>query len=137
MTSIGLRPAVLFFSLTGVVDFSGVIARSNVNHSWEVGGAGEPVDAAYLCGLGPAALPALDMLTAKTSVSGRRLPGSAYNCRRSLELRHAMRMEDWRAWTFRGYRLKRLLDERDARRGFEFDVASNRGKSSAENLRLR
>jgi hypothetical protein len=26
-----------------------------------------------------------------------------------------MRMGDWRAWTFRGYRLGRLLDERNAR----------------------
>jgi hypothetical protein len=24
-------------------------------------------------------------------------------------------MEDWRAWTLRSYRLKRYLDERDAR----------------------
>jgi len=109
--------AVLALTLyaCSLVDFPGLIARFNVAHSWEVGGAGEPVDMAYLCGLGPAALPALDMLAAKTSVSGRRLPGSAYNCRRSLELRHAMRMEDWRAWTFRGYRIKRLLDQRDAR----------------------
>jgi Domain of unknown function (DUF4173) len=109
--------AVLVLTLyaCSLIDFSGVIARFNVDHSWEAGGAGEPVDMAYLCGLGPAALPALDVLAAKASASGRRLPGSMYDCRRSLEMRHAMRMGDWRAWTFRGYRLKRFLYERDAR----------------------
>jgi hypothetical protein len=109
--------AVLALTLYGcsLVDFSGLIARFNVNHSWEAGGAGEPVDVAYLCGLGPAALPALDVLAAKASANGRRLPDSVRECRRSLELRHAMRMGDWRAWTFRGYRLGRLLDERNAR----------------------
>ena len=109
--------AVLALTLyaCSLVDFPGLIARFNVAHSWEVGGAGEPIDMAYLCGLGPAALPALDMLAAKASASGRRLPGSVYDCRRSLEVRHAMRMGDWRTWTFRGYRLKRLLDEKDAR----------------------
>jgi hypothetical protein len=95
------------------VDFSAVIARFNVMHSREIAGAGAPVDMAYLCSLGPAALPALDMLAAKAS---RQLPAvSMDNCRRSLELRHAVRMGDWRAWTFRDYRLKRFLDERDAR----------------------
>jgi Domain of unknown function (DUF4173) len=108
--------AVLALTLyaCSLVDFSGAIARFNVDHSWEVGGDGGPVDVAYLCGLGPAALPALDVLAAKANASGRPLPSPAYNCRLGLEMRHAMRMGDWRAWTFRGYRLKRLLDERDA-----------------------
>lgn len=108
--------AVLALTLyiCSLVDFSGVIARFNVMHSREIAGAGEPVDMAYLCSLGPAALPALDMLAAKASTSGQR-PPFVDNCRRSLELRHAARMGDWRAWTFRGYRLKRFLDERDAR----------------------
>jgi hypothetical protein len=101
--------------ICSLVDFSGLIARFNVMHSREVAGAGQPVDVAYLCRLGPAALPALGVLAAKMDASGRLPPGSLYDCRRSLELRHAMRMEDWRAWTFRGYRLKRFLDARDAR----------------------
>ena len=84
-------------------------------HSREIAGAGEPVDMAYLYSLGPAALPALDMLAAKARASGQRPPIGMDNCRRSLELRQAGRMGDWRAWTFRGYRLKRFLDERDAR----------------------
>jgi hypothetical protein len=106
--------AVLAFTLyfCSFVDFSGLIARFNVMHSREVAGAGEPVDLAYLCGLGPAALPALDLLVAKINASGR--PNTLYFCRRSAELRLATRMEDWRAWTFRGYRLERYLAEREA-----------------------
>jgi hypothetical protein len=96
------------------VDFSGLIARFNVMHSREIAGAGEPVDMAYLCGLGPAALPALDLLVANINASGRRFPNELYFCRRSAELRLATRMEDWRAWTFRSYRLKRYLAEREA-----------------------
>ena len=95
-----------------LVDFSGLIARFNVMHSRELAGAGEPVDMAYLCGLGPAALPALDLLVANINASGR--PNTLYFCRRSAELRLATRMEDWRAWTFRGYRLKRYLAQREA-----------------------
>jgi hypothetical protein len=98
-----------------LVDFSGMIARFNVMHSREVAGAGEPIDMAYLYRLGPAALPALDLLAAKVNASGQRPPDSLSNCRRSLVLRHAMSMADWQTWTFRGYRLKQFLDERNAR----------------------
>jgi hypothetical protein len=95
-----------------LVDFSDLIARFNVMHSRELAGVGEPVDMAYLCQLGPAALPALDLLAANINASGR--PNTLYFCRRSAELRLATRVEDWRAWTFRGYRLKRYLAEREA-----------------------
>jgi len=111
--------AVLALTLyiCSLVDFSATIARYNVMHSREIAGTGQPADVAYLCGLGPAALPALDILAAKTKASGNGwLPQySVYDCRRNLELRHAERMGDWRAWTFRGYRLKQYLDDRDAR----------------------
>ena len=100
--------------LCSLVDFSGMIARFNVMHSREVAGAGVPIDTAYLCRLGPAVLPALEVLAAKASASGRRPPAGMDECRRSLEQRHAVRMADWRAWTFRAYRLDRFLDERGA-----------------------
>jgi hypothetical protein len=111
--------AVLALTLyiCSLVDFSGTIARFNVMHSREIAGTGQPADIAYLCGLGPAALPALDMLAAKIKANAKGwLPeSSVYDCRQSLELRHAARMGDWRAWTFRGYRLNQYLDDRDAR----------------------
>jgi len=103
--------------ICSLVDFSDMIARFNVMHSREIAGTGQPADMAYLCGLGPAALPALDMLAAKADANAKGwLPqSSAYDCRPSLVLRPAMRMGDWRAWTFRGYRLKQYIDDRHAR----------------------
>jgi hypothetical protein len=103
--------------ICSLVDFSGTIARFNVMHSREIAGTGQPADIAYLCGLGPAALPALDMLAAKTNANANGwLPqSSVYDCRRSLALRHAARTGNWRAWTFRGYRLRQYLDDRHAR----------------------
>ncbi|MBV8746348.1 MAG: DUF4173 domain-containing protein [Xanthobacteraceae bacterium] len=109
--------AVLALTLyiCSLVDFSGLIARFNVMHSREITGVGAPVDMAYLCSLGPAALPALNMLAANANATAQRPPVGIAVCRRSLELRHAGRMGDWRAWTFRGYRLQQFLDESDAR----------------------
>jgi hypothetical protein len=101
-----------------LIDFPGTIARFNVMHSREVAGAGQLVDVAYLCQLGPAALPALDMLArakgnSEESADGwKRWPKSALSdCRLSLEGRHIARMADWRAWTFRGGRLNQYLEE--------------------------
>jgi hypothetical protein len=109
--------AVLALTLyvCSLLDFPGLIARFNVMHSRDIAGVGAPADVLYLCSLGPAALPALDMLADKAIASGQWVPFGIDNCRWSLESRQAARMADWRAWTFRGYRLQRFLDERNAR----------------------
>jgi hypothetical protein len=98
-----------------LIDFAATIARFNVAHSREIAGAGQPVDVAYLCRLGPAALPALDVLakertTAKADGNGWLPQSSLFDCRPSLEQLHAVRMADWRAWTFRGHRLNQYLE---------------------------
>jgi formylglycine-generating enzyme required for sulfatase activity len=106
--------AVLTLTLyvCGLIDFPGTIARFNVLHSREVAGAGQLVDVAYLCQLGPAALPALDMLAkAKANSEGWQPKYNLLACRLSLEGRHTARMADWRAWTFRGYRLKQYFED--------------------------
>jgi Domain of unknown function (DUF4173) len=110
---VAANAAVLAIALyaCSLIDFSGVIARFNVTHSREIAGAGQPVDVAYLCRLGPAALPALDVLAkAKADANGWLPQSSLFDCRPSLEQLHAMRMADWRAWTFRGYRLNQYLE---------------------------
>jgi len=91
-----------------LVDFAALIANFNVAHSREMSGTGTPVDAAYLCTLGPTALPAIEEL-AKANADGRLAP-ELTACRFRLAARHEERMKDWRAWTFRGYRLMRFLD---------------------------
>jgi hypothetical protein len=129
---------VLALYACSLIDLSGAIARFNVMHSREIAGAGQPVDVAYLCKLGPAALPALDALArAKADATGWLPQSSLFDCRPSLEQLHAVRMADWRAWTFRGYRLKQYLDgdpgARSARQFFvppyppPFDVQGGAG----------
>ena len=46
---------------------------------------------------------------AKANADGRLAP-ELTACRFRLAARHDERMKDWRAWTFRGYRLMRFLD---------------------------
>jgi hypothetical protein len=104
--------AVLALTLyvCSLVDFSRLIADFNVEHSVEMTGAGVQVDVDYLCGLGPAALPAIDRLTARLNADGRLVTRDLARCRRWLAMLHETRMDDWRAWTFRGHRLMRSLE---------------------------
>lgn len=107
--------AVLY--LCSMADFPAVIARFDVLHSREVAGTGQPADLAYLCGLGATALPALDTLAASDALSA--LEPDRHNqwrqpfltkCRLDLEGRHTALTADWRAWTFRGWRLNQYLE---------------------------
>ena len=78
-------------------------------------GTGEPIDIAYLCGLGPTALPAIDALAARDG----RIALVEFDCRNRLAMSQRTRMDDWRAWSFRGYRLLRYLDDTNAARYYD------------------
>jgi hypothetical protein len=97
------------------VDFPALIADFNVAHSQEVSGTGQPVDIVYLCDLGPAAIPALDAWAATAKATARLVPPPRIGCRDSLAALHRARQEDWRAFSFRAYRLTRYLDQVEAR----------------------
>jgi hypothetical protein len=93
------------------VNFAAMIAAYNVAHSQEMNGGGHNLDIVYLSSLGPAALPAIDRLLVET---GRPYEGAAavlYQQRGFLAARHRRQMIDWRAWTFRKWRLSRYLRE--------------------------
>jgi hypothetical protein len=92
-----------------LIDFFGLIASYNVKHSWEMSGSSQSVDVSYLCGLGPTALPAIDVLVDKIHSLGRPLSPELVYCQRNMTTEHRKRMRDWRAWTFRGDRLLRYL----------------------------
>lgn len=97
------------------VNFPYVIAAYNVKHSKEIAGSGTALDTRYLCSLGPQVLPAIepyiDTLDNR-SKSSERL-NLLYHGRRFLVRRHRDRMADWRAWTFRDWRLSRYLAKHD------------------------
>ena len=106
------------------VDFAAVIADFNVAHSQDVSGVGLPADIAYLCDLGPAAIPALDALAATGQVSTWRM--YQMGCRDRLITLARTRAADWRAWTFRAYRLERRIEHRSARSPGQDDPSAAR-----------
>ncbi|MDB5538063.1 MAG: hypothetical protein JWQ65_2938, partial [Devosia sp.] len=100
------------------VDFSAVIADFNVSHSAEMGGEGEGLDLVYLQQLGPTALPALDRFIANLKPYPV-LPPANGDYGEFVSVAPAFRIEmvqtflardtDWRAWSFRNWRLEQYL----------------------------
>lgn len=93
------------------INFAATIANYNVDHSLEMTGQGIPLDAWYLHSLGPGAFPALDRFLeqqGKTAAAGtvRELAG----VRGSDEIWYRTIQQNWRAWSFRDWRLLRYLD---------------------------
>ncbi len=71
------------------------------------------LDQGYLCRLGPYTIPAITKAFTFTSdgVSWLSAPPQLERCMSNHIKRHRARMEDWRAWSFRGWRLMRYLDK--------------------------
>ena len=86
------------------INLGSVVAQFNVGHCKEVSGKGPALDLKYLREIGPASLPALNWF----QQHGRR-----YNYKMSQVLKLETNLQDalsqklerWRAWTFRRYRL--------------------------------
>jgi len=90
------------------INFPSVIADYNVDHCYEMSGAGQRLDFWYVAGLGPQALPALDRYISRGA------PISAvgwFSARREMLVKgYHDELDSWRAWSFRGWRLQRYLD---------------------------
>jgi hypothetical protein len=92
------------------VNVTALIARYNVEHSLEMTGQGVPLDTGYLRELGPHALPAIDaFLAGRDTLLDPRLAYVAAD-RANTEGWFRREQENWRAWTFRDWRLLRWLD---------------------------
>ena len=97
--------------LCSLTNFAAIIADYDVAHSKEAGGKGAALDATYLLGLGPQALPAIN----KAILNGVTAPGVApclVRRRDQLVEMQAQDMASWRSWGFRSYRLQLYLDRR-------------------------
>jgi hypothetical protein len=104
----------------GLVNVPYVIASYNVAHSRDIAGNGPPLDLTYLLSLGPQAIPAIDAYIAAR-------PGSltwlvVMRERDVLAKAHRVAMSDWRARSFRGWRLERYLEEEARRRAAADDA---------------
>ena len=96
------------------VNVPAVIAEFNTSRQAE-----SRLDLCYLVSLGPDAPPAIDRTLRERSYEGATTPRHSGMARRDwlIEQRrrlageHALRMRDWQAWTFRGWRLSRYLSK--------------------------
>lgn len=98
------------------INFAALLANYNVDHSLEMNGKGISLDLAYLRSLGPGAFPALDRFFEHQA---RSIPAdtSSVSAFPDLVDRHegdkaAYRIvqNNWRAWSFRNWRLNGYLD---------------------------
>lgn len=99
------------------VDTSVVIANYNIRHSFEMRGQGKSLDIGYLFDLGPGVIPAIDRYAPRIMARGRVSASSCWSSayggiatrRDRLASYHRQSQADWRAWSFRGWRLSRYL----------------------------
>lgn len=89
------------------INFAALIANYNVDHSLEMSGSGTPLDAEYLRSFGAVALPALDRYYMHQT-------GHLTTWVADLQMAddYIAEQKKWRAWSFRGWRLTRVLDNR-------------------------
>ena len=87
------------------INYPAVIASYNISHSFEVTGQGQPLDLAYLCGLGPEAY------AAARSYPQIMVPCvSGYPTRSGVWRAGSAEVSpNWREWGFRNWRLRRYL----------------------------
>lgn len=101
-----LTLAVVLY-LCAFLDFSGIIARFNVENSMRPDHQGEPLDIEYLSSLGPSAIPALDLyMSATIDTTMRQMANEA---RLWLAMSVERGSSDWRGWSYREHRMKNYL----------------------------
>lgn len=100
----------------GFVNFAGIIAEWNVDHRPPPDQTSIFLDTYYLTQLGPEAIPAIDRLLAAGDTAW---PIWISEKREEMAAAHLQHMQDWRSWTFRGWRLMRYLDQHPAMIGSE------------------
>jgi hypothetical protein len=94
------------------INFAALIARYNVEHSFEMTRQGVPLDTRYMRELGPAAFPAIDSFLSGREPSVDPVLADLAELRAEDERWYRACMKNWRAWTFRDWRLIRYLDSR-------------------------
>lgn len=94
------------------INFAGLIANYNVDNSYEMNGPGTRIDIWYVRSLGPGALPALYRFFDHQK---KLFPAEASDGVDALhEAYYRTVQRNWRAWSFRDWRLLRYLEENGA-----------------------
>jgi hypothetical protein len=108
LANLATLTAVLY--ICAFVNFPLLIADYNVSHSKELSGKGVPLDFYYVTSLGPQSLPAIDRFLRHVQGPNRPDISMMDRNRNALVGRHWGEIGHWRAWSFRGWRLKQYLD---------------------------
>ncbi|WP_352632243.1 DUF4173 domain-containing protein [Mesorhizobium sp. M0496] len=97
------------------INFAALIANYNVDRSFEMTGQGIPLDAWYVRSLGPGAFPALDRFLdhqSRTAAVNNPVVRELAGRRGSDEGWYRTLQQNWRAWSFRDWRLLGYLDSK-------------------------
>jgi hypothetical protein len=108
LVSANLALLALMIWICGLINFPFLVANYNVAHAQGPAALAQPIDLGYIVGLGPQAIPALDRYAAAPA---QPLPNFIRRQRDQLAATHLRDAASWRAWTFRGWRLTRYLEE--------------------------
>ena len=114
LVAANLTTLALVLYACAFINFPWAIATYNVAHSREISGKGVFIDFHYLVSLGPQALPAIDRYLhhpMRFQGPAGSLLSAADQQRDWLVQRHVAQLDSWRAWSFRGWRLQRYLDQ--------------------------
>jgi len=109
-TNLATLSAVLYACC--FINFAAIIAKYNVTHSREMGGEGMSLDIWYLRSLGPAAIPAMDLYLDRSGGTDPEMRRMIEAARMYAENRFFEYHLQWRAWTFRDWRLARYFNSR-------------------------
>jgi hypothetical protein len=94
--------------LSAFANFDYLIADYNLRHCAEVSSDSAALDMAYLQSLGPDAISAVD---AALAIAGSPFAsGPLSSVRSTMSAARPSRLDDWRSWTFRKWRLSRYLE---------------------------
>ncbi len=111
LVKINFGSLVLALYVCCFINFPQLIASYNVDHSRDLAKSGVMLDVQYLLDLGPQAIPALDRAFRQTHA----IP-SSISQRDFLAAVHRHRMQGWRGWTYRSWRLSKYLESENAAR---------------------
>ena len=91
------------------INFAGLIAGYNVDHSFEMSGQGTSLDTWYLRELGPAAFPAIDRYLAGRDILADPTLSEIASARAGAGDWYRRSQENWRGWSLRDWRLLHYL----------------------------
>jgi hypothetical protein len=123
LISMNLAALVAVIYVAAFYDFSGFIARFNVENGLQRPQSGASVDLYYLTSLGPSAIPALDVYLA-SAPDDTCLQQQVVQARNRLADDFTSRFRNWRSWSYRAARMEKYLQSTALLKRKSSDIAN-------------